>query len=127
MARKASAPGAGPPGEDLPFEPAGRFAPLGENGTEKELGRGGLGRVLLARDAHLQREVAIKQMLPEVLSRGGSTADAIAERFLREARITAGLEHPGVVPVYELGKRNDGSLYYAMKRVLRIGPTPRAA
>ncbi|MBS1149271.1 MAG: High-affnity carbon uptake protein Hat/HatR [Myxococcaceae bacterium] len=117
MARKAATRAPTPPGEELPFEPPGRFVPLGENGAEKELGRGGLGRVLLTRDAHLQREVAVKQMLVEVQQRGDSTADALAERFLREARITAGLEHPGVVPVYELGKRNDGSLYYAMKRV----------
>jgi serine/threonine protein kinase/WD40 repeat protein len=117
MARKSVAPAPAPPGEELPFEPAGRFEPMGENGAERELGRGGLGRVLLARDAHLQREVALKQMLPDVQKMGDSTAAAIAERFLREARITAGLEHPGVVPVYELGKRNDGSLYYAMKRV----------
>ncbi len=117
MIAKKPSSSARPSGEELPFEPPGRFEPLGENGNEKELGRGGLGRVLLARDAHLQREVAIKQMLPHVQAHGGSAAEALAERFLREARITAGLEHPGVVPVFELGRRNDGSLYYAMKRV----------
>jgi WD40 repeat protein len=104
-------------GEDLPFEPPGRFKALGPDGTEKELGRGGLGRVVVALDAHLHREVALKEMLAEIVQRGGSTAHAFAERFLREARITASLEHPGIVPVYELGKRNDGSIYYAMKRV----------
>jgi len=117
LARKTGPSTETAPGEELPFEPAGRFLPLGENGAEKELGRGGLGRVLLTRDAHLERDVAVKQMLPELSQRGDSYATAIAERFLREARITAQLEHPGIVPVYELGKRNDGSLYYAMKRV----------
>jgi WD40 repeat protein/tRNA A-37 threonylcarbamoyl transferase component Bud32 len=105
------------PPDDLPFESSGRFQPLGADGAEHELGRGGLGRVLLCSDAHLQREVAVKEMLPELQQHGGSSAAALAERFVREARITAGLEHPGVVPVYELGRRNDGSLYYAMKRV----------
>ncbi len=58
---------------------------------------GGLGRVWLAHDAGLDRDVALKELLP---NRSGS-ADALA-RFLREARITGQLEHPGIVPVYEL-------------------------
>src|SRR5207249_4249050 len=41
----------------------------------------------------------------------------LAERFLTEAKVMARLEHPGVVPLYELAKREDGTLFYAMKRV----------
>lgn len=99
-----------PAGEDLPFESPGRYEQRGE------LGRGGLGRVVLATDLHLKREIAIKELLPELANRG-SAGDALIDRFLREARITARLEHPGIVPVHELGKRNDGSLYYSMRRI----------
>ena len=77
-----------------------------------ELGRGGIGRVLLARDRHLDREVAFKELLA---NRGAS--EATMRRFLREARITAGLEHPNIVPVYELAYRDDGTLYYTMRLV----------
>jgi len=58
---------------------------------------GGLGRVWLAHDAGLDRDVAIKELLPN----RSASAEALA-RFLREARITGQLEHPGIVPVYEL-------------------------
>jgi PAS domain S-box-containing protein len=58
---------------------------------------GGIGQVWLARDRHLDREVAIKELLP-----GGRGNSKVAARFLREARLTGQLEHPGVVPVYEL-------------------------
>lgn len=75
----------------------------------REHARGGLGCVLRARDADLRREVALK-----VLLRGSNVA---AERFLREARITAQLEHPSIVPVHELGTRDDGTPYYTMKMI----------
>jgi serine/threonine protein kinase/WD40 repeat protein len=74
-----------------------------------EHGRGGLGRVSRAHDLELGRDVAIK----ELLSRGH-----VSEvRFLREALITARLEHPGIVPVYEAGRWPDGTPFYAMKLV----------
>jgi WD40 repeat protein len=74
-----------------------------------EHGRGGLGRVSRAHDLGLGRDVAIK----ELLSRG-----AIREvRFLREALITARLEHPGIVPIHEVGRWPDGRPFYAMKLV----------
>jgi serine/threonine protein kinase len=78
---------------------------------EGELGRGGMGTVYLAEDAVLGRKVALKVV---------STAVArpeTAERMLREARIIARLEHPGIVPVHEAGALPDGRVYYAMKRV----------
>jgi serine/threonine protein kinase len=90
-------------------EAPGRYA-----WSEEVLGEGSIGRVRLAVDGFLQREVAIK----ELVSPGqGRTADDRLARFFREARIAARLEHPGVVPIYELGQRPDGSAYYAMKRV----------
>jgi len=74
-----------------------------------EHGRGGLGRVLRAHDRELGRDVAIK----ELISRG----DIGEVRFLREALITARLEHPGIVPVHEAGRWPDGTPFYAMKLV----------
>jgi tetratricopeptide (TPR) repeat protein/tRNA A-37 threonylcarbamoyl transferase component Bud32 len=72
--------------------------------------RGGLGVVSVARDVELSREVALKEMQAEL-----AYDDASRERFLREAEVTGGLEHPGIVPVYGLGRYADGRPYYAMR------------
>jgi len=87
----------------------------------REHARGGMGRVLLARDTAVGREVALKELLPGRQGSSGVTRKtgtlAQAERFLREARVTGQLEHPGIVPVYEIGQRPDGSPFYTMKFV----------
>jgi serine/threonine-protein kinase len=74
--------------------------------------KGGLGAVFVALDVELNREVALKQILD-------SHADdpVSRHRFLMEAEITGGLEHPGIVPVYGLGTYADGRPYYAMRFV----------
>jgi len=72
--------------------------------------RGGLGQVFVAKDLELNREVALKEILPDL-----NQHDSVRLRFLREAEITGGLEHPGIVPVYGLGSHADGSPYYAMR------------
>ena len=77
-----------------------------------ELGRGGLGRVRLALDQQLGREVAVKDLLPQSLH----AAEKI-RRFLDEARVTGQLEHPGIVPVYSAGLDSQGNPFYAMKRI----------
>jgi hypothetical protein len=77
--------------------------------TRGELGRGGMGRVEDAFDRSLARPVAIKHML--------SHSDVDFARFEREAKITARLEHPGIVPVHEAGRGSDGTPYYVMRRV----------
>ena len=74
-----------------------------------ELGRGGMGRVDDAIDRALGRPVAIKHMLA-----GGESDHA---RFEREAKITARLEHPGIVPIHDVGRGDDGLPYYVMRRV----------
>jgi tetratricopeptide (TPR) repeat protein len=74
-----------------------------------EYGRGGLGRVSRAHDRALGRDVAIKELIS-----GGPVSEV---RFLREALITARLEHPGIVPVHEAGRWPDGTPFYAMKLV----------
>jgi serine/threonine-protein kinase len=72
--------------------------------------RGGLGAVFVALDVELNREVALKHILD-------SYADNLTsrQRFLLEAEVTGGLEHPGIVPVYGLGTYGDGRPYYAMR------------
>jgi tetratricopeptide (TPR) repeat protein/tRNA A-37 threonylcarbamoyl transferase component Bud32 len=72
--------------------------------------RGGLGQVYVAHDEELHREVALKEIQEERADQPESRA-----RFLREAEITGGLEHPGVVPVYGLGSYLDGRPFYAMR------------
>jgi len=72
------------------------------------IGQGGMGTVYLARDRDLDREVALKV----VQLHGEDT-----ERMLREARILAKLEHPGIVPVHDVGILPDGRAWYVMKRV----------
>jgi tetratricopeptide (TPR) repeat protein len=74
----------------------------------RELARGGMGRVLAAHDLRLDREVALKVLLP------GANAD----RFVRESKITARLPHPGIPPVHALGTMDDGSPFLAMKLVV---------
>lgn len=77
----------------------------------KELGRGGMGAVCLAEDRELDRLVAIK-----VLNTPETTED-LRNRMVREAQIIARLEHPGIVPVHDVGTLPDGRIYYAMKYV----------
>jgi serine/threonine protein kinase/tetratricopeptide (TPR) repeat protein len=72
--------------------------------------RGGLGAVFVALDTELHREVALKQILDHHADDPTSR-----QRFLIEAEITGGLEHPGIVPVYGLGAYADGRPYYAMR------------
>jgi eukaryotic-like serine/threonine-protein kinase len=72
--------------------------------------RGGLGAVFVALDGELHREVALKQILDAHADDPVSRA-----RFLLEAEVTGGLEHPGIVPVYGLGAYGDGRPYYAMR------------
>ena len=72
--------------------------------------QGGLGQVFLAIDAELNRPVALKELLSY------HADDATSQsRFLREAKVTGRLEHPGIVPVYGLGRHDDGRPYYAMR------------
>jgi eukaryotic-like serine/threonine-protein kinase len=72
--------------------------------------RGGLGEVFVAHDEELSREVALKEIQGRHADRSESRM-----RFLLEAEVTGGLEHPGIVPVYGLGQYPDGRPYYAMR------------
>ncbi len=74
--------------------------------------RGGLGQIWMARDARLRREVAFKELLPSALKNKNAL-----ERFLEEAQITGQLEHPSIVPIYDIGYQQNGTPFYAMKLV----------
>jgi serine/threonine-protein kinase len=78
---------------------------------EELLGRGGMGVVYLAQDLSLQRRVALKLLAPEL-----SAEEAFRERFLRESRIAASIDHPNVIPIYEAGEF-EGMLFIAMRYV----------
>jgi serine/threonine-protein kinase len=77
----------------------------------KELARGGMGIIYLAEDTELNRQIAIK-----VLNSPEDDPD-LAGRMVREAQIVARLEHPGIVPVHDVGVLADGQVFYAMKLV----------
>ncbi|MGH7280151.1 MAG: protein kinase domain-containing protein [Polyangiaceae bacterium] len=84
----------------------------GRYSTRDLLGEGGMGEVRLTRDARIGRQVAMKVVRP-----GAGSRSDLRSRFLREARVQGQLEHPAIVPVYDLGTRPDGASYFTMKRV----------
>lgn len=84
---------------------------LGDYELVAELGRGGMGVVYKARDSKLDRFVALKMIL-----RGSLASDIDVERFRSEATSAAGLAHPNIVPVYNVGEHN-GQAYFCMKYV----------
>src|SRR5262249_42175668 len=101
----------GPDGDDAaePTASAAVGSPTGDGQRFRILhppARGGRGAVFVALDEELHREVAIKQILDGLADEPASRA-----RFIAEAEITGGLEHPGVVPVYGLGADADGRPY----------------
>ena len=89
---------------------------------ERELGRGGMATVYLARDVRHDRPVAIKVMRPEVSASLGT------ERFLREVRVAAQLTHPHILPLHDSGRVSGAApgadvLYYVC--LLYTSPSPR--
>ena len=71
---------------------------------------GGLGNIWRAKDTSIHREIAFKELLPKALRN-----PVVVERFLEEAQITGQLEHPGIVPIYDVGFQENGTPFYAMK------------
>jgi predicted Ser/Thr protein kinase len=100
---------------------AGRFS------LERELGRGGMGVVYLARDVQLERPVAIKLLAPALAAR-----DDMRRRFLREARIAAQCFHPHIVPIHEVAESGELAWFVMgyvpgetlADRLRRAGPLP---
>ncbi len=85
---------------------ANRFEDLGP------IGVGSMGEVRRVRDPALNRVMAMKTIRPELMKRPRTLA-----RFVEEAQATAQLDHPGILPVFELGRTNDGRLYFTMQEV----------
>jgi serine/threonine-protein kinase len=79
---------------------------------EEEIARGGMGAVLRGHDSHLHREIAVKVLLE---THAGRTE--LVQRFVEEAQIAGQLQHPGVVPVYDLGTSTGRRPYFTMKLV----------
>ena len=106
-------PDSGCTGKTLPAAPSSAQAPTGDLPAVpgyrvlREIARGGMGRVLAAHDLTLDREVALKILLP----------GAKADRFIRESKLTARLPHPGIPPVHAVGTLADGSPFLAMKLI----------
>ena len=114
-----------PPAEFLDLQ----AALAGEYSLERELGRGGMGIVYLARDVQLDRDVAIKVLPADVAHNA-----AARERFGREARTAAGLSHPHIVPIHRVGEAG-GFVFFVMsyvegetlgERLRTRGPLPAA-
>ena len=117
LAPEAPTPGPSAPGEDRTSDarPAGveaEFAAperLGPYRVEGEIARGGMGIVLRGHHEELHRDVAIKLLRPEV-----SEDEVALERFLREARATARLRHPGIVAIHDVTRDEAGNPYLVM-------------
>src|SRR5207244_8335563 len=102
------------------------LALAGRYSIDRELGRGGMGVVYLAREVHLDRSVAIKLLPPE------KADHLLRQRFLREARLAAKLSHPNIIPIHAV-EETGGFVYYVMAfvdgetlahRVRTRGPLP---
>lgn len=114
-------PDSGPPVDSRPvdgggnideFHPGAKLPGSERYSLEDKLGEGGAGVVWLARDQVLQRTVALKVLTTRVDDDGGQ-----AQRFLFEAQTTGRLDHPGVIPVYDVGKLPDGRWFYTMQLI----------
>lgn len=85
--------------------------PFGRYEEAEVLGRGGAGKVVLAQDGWLRRDLALKRLNSSIPD------EKTLQRFLREARVTGQLEHPNIVPVYDVGLDEQGRLFYTMRRI----------
>ncbi len=113
---QASGPGGGNPWGEAPRQDEqtlNRFRSLlaDEYEVEREIGRGGMGIVYLAREVALDRYVALKVLPPSL-----AFDEKLVERFVREARLAAALDHPNIIPIYRVGRAGDVP-YFTMKYV----------
>lgn len=96
-----------------PPKSADKTVTFTENLTiQRVIGEGGVGRVYLAYDEAIGRRVAVKELLDIA-----QIDPQLEKSFIHEAKITGKLEHPGIIPVYQLGYRDDGRAYYVMRYV----------
>ena len=95
--------------------PQDTFAKEGDYELLKILGEGGMGVVYTARQSSIHRTVAVKMIKP-----GSKIDDIQKQKFLAEAVVTGDLEHPNIVPIYDLGTNEQGALFYSMKKVIGV-------
>jgi tRNA A-37 threonylcarbamoyl transferase component Bud32/WD40 repeat protein len=95
----------------VPLERPGQYTRL------RELGRGSQSVVRAARDEIVGREVALKELVTQGSPSEDDSSRAARARFLREVRLLAGLDHPGIVSILELARREDGTLFCAQKLI----------
>jgi hypothetical protein len=128
VAPEAALPAASPPTELTPSSPGSLPEQFGRYRILRRLGQGGMGSVFLAHDTQLDRQVALK--VPQLAA---SPESEVVQRFLREARAVATLEHPNVCPVYDVGCI-DGVPYLTLayldgqplsERLRESGPLPQ--
>jgi tetratricopeptide (TPR) repeat protein len=100
-----------PVGETTPLRPASDL-PFPGGALFERIGVGGMGEVYRCGDEALGRDLAIKVIKADLCGNKG-----VEQRFLREARITGSLQHPGIVPIHNLGRLADGRPWYTMKLV----------
>ena len=96
----------------------GALSPSGRALTERyqllgEIGRGGMGRILKARDSEISREVALKVLL----GHAGRSSEGQIRRFWTEVRALGQLEHPSIIPIHDVGRLAGGELFYVMKKL----------
>jgi tRNA A-37 threonylcarbamoyl transferase component Bud32 len=109
-APRADRPSA-PTATEIPLERPGQYTRLGE------LGRGSQSIVRAARDEIVGREVALKELVALAQPAGDGSSRAAKARFLREVRLVASLDHPGIISILELARREDGTLFCAQKLI----------
>jgi serine/threonine protein kinase len=104
----------GPPSQNPPSP--SRSAATSAEGEKyeylRDIASGGMGRVVLVKDRHLRRQVAMK-----LITDDQRLAQALRNRFIAEAQMTGQLEHPNIVPIHDLGVMSDGKCYFTMKLV----------
>lgn len=98
--------------DEYEFDVSESVSGLGRYKVEREIARGGMGLILKARDSYLNRNVAIKLLMRKLRDN-----QSFQDRFVAEAQLTSQLQHPGVVPIYDVGHSTDGRPYFAMKLV----------
>jgi serine/threonine protein kinase len=110
-AARAGSDGQAAAGVEIPWERPGQYTRL------RELGRGSQSVVRAARDEIVGREVALKELVAIAEPGKDESSRAAQARFLREVRLVAGLDHPGIVNILELARREDGTLFCAQKLI----------